>query len=1177
MIDFRDLSKCGGCSLNQTNQPYMKFQVVGHEVKPQVLILAEAPTQEDMAGGAPLSGPEGKLFRDVIGKVTQSYAIAYLVSCVPPGERKITDEDRKYCAYNLNAILEELRPKKVILLGMTVSSMILPSLEGKAISKYAKTHEESVGDIRYYPVFHPKFILNRGGETAKEYGEYCDRIRRIVTGEKVEFDIDYKLVETDDLIYTIREFQEADLDTGFDYETTGLPWKGQTRVLGIGFANIRFARYIKITRPLTEEETRVLLEYMHSLRSWVYNVKFEMNMTWQWLGVYIEFNDAHVLCKIEGSPINLKDNATRFLGISKWNSDVETLTEIFEKIFKYKRIDFVDPDLKDYLSVHSTSDYDFEELQKGKDKTTLNYWKLCEKTLGIISLEELREGLATGNRFAAVPPRIMGLYCAQDAYYTILINNKLWSRTEPFYPYYHAQALLAGVMEGFALPWSESKAEELAQFYDKESLTSLRNLLLHQDFFLGLTDEEKMNIATSSDIEVLKGFFNPNSNHENTYDKFFGYYSPTQWEPRLRDKARTKSGKPQIYQLVMEKKGKKLREDHRVVDATTIPGATFPGSIVVDKAGTPVMDEMQQFIYVAPRLVTQTGKGFIVSPKPPIDKPKDKSEYNTNKYVTLDSLKPEEMPNIQQELVVQEVYQHPIDFRWVPNFYTDKVKGCLSCDYIARNVAQLEGDFVKHLKDLSYETFTSVIESLYLDAGSDVVRGEIYKIIDYGVKTYPEENSRAFNTGVMTNLYNALTRYGGVDIDKEETWGAEFSMLFHFRRYKKIMKSLSTYINGSVGRESVHQTEYPKELKQPPIRNVAYEVSDKSPASDYVVETSFFDCAADTRRWRSKIHTIPWNCELREIFVPRSPTSILAHFDYAQAEVRCIARLAGEESMLQAFRDGIDIHRANASKMYGKPLEEITDAERRDAKSGTFALLYGSTIEGFAIEQMNGDVAGARKLFADFYAAFPKLKAWIDEQHRSAKENGYVLSIFGDKIYLDSEQGEASMLRTAQNYPVQHAGSNLAGYAIYNLWKAIYDFKIDAIPMIFTHDSSDWDVELKHLLLFIQLTYQKTVVGLQDEFQVPAGIDFDIGVTQNDVISLELTDKLNVFEFSSTKEAFPKVLSHLETEFKVDYEVEKEKAKYEPMSDLFLSKRAFSKYLGMETTKVSGTIEIQPR
>lgn len=158
--------------------------------------------------------------------------------------------------------------------------------------------------------------------------------------------------------------------------------------------------------------------------------------------------------------------------------------------------------------------------------------------------------------------------------------------------------------------------------------------------------------------------------------------------------------------------------------------------------------------------------------------------------------------------------------------------------------------------------------------------------------------------------------------------------------------------------------------------------------------------AAVTRRWTSAFHGIPANSDVKACLVPRHKDGFFLHADFSQNEYRVFAALAKEGAIMQAFREGKDIHRFIASKVFNKPEKEISSAERNVAKRLSFGLLYGKSIVAIAEEYFRGDVKYAQSLFDMFFSMFPAIKTYMEQQKQQLFEHGYVTTVWGDPIYI---------------------------------------------------------------------------------------------------------------------------------------------------------------------------------
>ncbi len=174
--------------------------------------------------------------------------------------------------------------------------------------------------------------------------------------------------------------------------------------------------------------------------------------------------------------------------------------------------------------------------------------------------------------------------------------------------------------------------------------------------------------------------------------------------------------------------------------------------------------------------------------------------------------------------------------------------------------------------------------------------------------------------------------------------------------------------------------------------------------------------------------------EIRKAFVPDSPDGFIVSADYSQIELRIMAHLSQDQHLIAAFRRGEDVHRATASKIFGIPAEEVTDEQRRVAKTANFGIMYG--ISSFGLAQRLGiSRTEAGKIIKDYFAAFPSISSFIDDTVAAARENGYVETLFGRRRYLPDINSKNATVRAlaernAVNAPIQGTSADIIKLAM---------------------------------------------------------------------------------------------------------------------------------------------------
>lgn len=201
--------------------------------------------------------------------------------------------------------------------------------------------------------------------------------------------------------------------------------------------------------------------------------------------------------------------------------------------------------------------------------------------------------------------------------------------------------------------------------------------------------------------------------------------------------------------------------------------------------------------------------------------------------------------------------------------------------------------------------------------------------------------------------------------------------------------------------------------------------------------------------------------EIRKCFVPE-PGCLFFSADYSQIELRIMAHLSDDENMIEAFREGLDIHRATAAKIWKEPLNEVTDAQRKKAKQANFGIIYGITAFGLA-QRMGIPNGEARQLIQDYFATFPKVHAFMESAIATAREKKYAETMFGRRRYLpdiDSKNGTVRGFaeRNAINAPIQGSEADIIKIAMIHIWRRFKEEGIRSKMILQVHDELNFSV-----------------------------------------------------------------------------------------------------------------------
>ena len=201
--------------------------------------------------------------------------------------------------------------------------------------------------------------------------------------------------------------------------------------------------------------------------------------------------------------------------------------------------------------------------------------------------------------------------------------------------------------------------------------------------------------------------------------------------------------------------------------------------------------------------------------------------------------------------------------------------------------------------------------------------------------------------------------------------------------------------------------------------------------------------------------------EIRKAFVPSRPDGVIVSADYSQIELRIMAHLSCDTHLIEAFRNGQDVHAMTASKIFGIPLEEVTADQRRIAKTANFGIMYGISSFGLA-QRLHIGRAEAKKIIEDYFANFPAISSFIEDTLTSARETGYVETIFGRRRYLpdiNSKNGTVRALaeRTAVNAPIQGTSADIIKLAMINVKRRLDAEGLQSRMVLQIHDELMFD------------------------------------------------------------------------------------------------------------------------
>ena len=270
------------------------------------------------------------------------------------------------------------------------------------------------------------------------------------------------------------------------------------------------------------------------------------------------------------------------------------------------------------------------------------------------------------------------------------------------------------------------------------------------------------------------------------------------------------------------------------------------------------------------------------------------------------------------------------------------------------------------------------------------------------------------------------------------------------------------------------------------------------------VHTDYMQTVAATGRLSSNnpnLQNIPIRTErgrqVRKAFVPRDENHTLLAADYSQIELRIIAALSEEETMIKAFQDGEDIHASTAAKVFNVPLEEVTREQRSNAKTINFGIIYGVSAFGLS-NQTDLTRSEAKELIDTYYKTYPKLRNYMSDQVDFARENGYVKTVLDRRRYLKNINSANAIVRgaaerNAVNAPIQGSAADIIKIAMINIFEKLENSDYKTKMLLQVHDELVFDVPNDELAAI------KTLIKTEMEaaYKTTVPLDVEVGLGQN--------------------------------------------------------------------------------
>ncbi len=269
------------------------------------------------------------------------------------------------------------------------------------------------------------------------------------------------------------------------------------------------------------------------------------------------------------------------------------------------------------------------------------------------------------------------------------------------------------------------------------------------------------------------------------------------------------------------------------------------------------------------------------------------------------------------------------------------------------------------------------------------------------------------------------------------------------------------------------------------------------------IHTTFSQTIASTGRLSSmnpNIQNIPIRTErgrkIRKAFVARDDRYLLLAADYSQIELRLLAHMSEDEGMIAAFRQGEDIHRTTAARVFGVPPGEVTPEMRRKAKAVNFGIAYGQSAFGLS-QALDISRTEAKEIIDSYFEKFPGIRTYMDKTIAFAREHGYVETLKGRRRYLRDINSRNNVVknaaeRNAINSPIQGSAADMIKVAMIDIQKSMKEEGFESKMLLQVHDELVFDVrrdELEALKALVKEKMEQALPGLL----VPIKVDMGTG------------------------------------------------------------------------------------
>lgn len=1112
---------------------------------PDYYILGDVATQAELEANQVFSitTPAGQYLNNVcqsIGMTQDNTRLFKIVRCAPDYYSNSEDlPARESCHHYAFMDIFKTSPKIIITLGRESSKVLLGDRATAISTIRGRIYEVLIeGQIyRVMPTFSPNFIVNNPSQSEQFVNDLLHAMS-YVKGDLIDIGQKELLYAKNyEEFYNYYEDKLKDkLIISFDLETNARDSRSQdARMVGFSMApdgssgiyvvreSLEYKMPVEDWTKITELAKSILSKKTALIHNTMYEVPFTYN---EW-SFYIEnFIDTLIKARLLlGGKIGagLKDRCILDLGYPDWDHDLDEYRAGFTTLLsKLKptssgsaRWDFTHMKNRGLASLYDEYASEIEngrELDKrcnacydaiNKIRNVILKYYTSDTDYSII-IELISDELVAlidvdysgPFSYGFIPLRIITKYGAMDSVATQDLNIYLDKKLEEYsaqlginlkngYEYMRRHYVAGTWMEMNGLYWNDEVANQEKKWYEDQCFkTSLA--MIDSPFLDNMLFNEQQWMLNDYIVE----------NHLDLVRQILGNFYIMKSGIKLES-----TGELIRYKKLLERLGpsfanqyrsillnlvrQKARTHNHYTELKYIFNPASPKQSMKDTLNSIFITPEIQIAHFMNKLNVMLDDGdFNIEKYPPSDRPLFRVLLdcrNYNKYID-DYNNLDESAEDTEILARIESMEEKLD--------------------ITDDEQELEEGNRKRVKLTKGDTFKRFAATL---AETRIQSRELTRSASESMNYHLDSISE--NNIIEINNYYCIT---GVDVDDQSTWTDRYKFLVNFRIWKKCNKMITTYINGAkVGRGSVWIVDK-NSLESGDTLTRRKRLYDGNVHEDEtcLMQPTYKVCTASSFRWQAGMHTIPAESSIKNIYTSRYKGGCIAAPDFSQMELRTMSGASKCKALIEAFRSGADIHLQNAVKIFKKPAEEITAAERRYAKMASFMILYGGDYRSFGAEFLDGDVKLAKSIYDSFYEAYPEVAEYIEEKHREMKEHGKVTTLMDMFINISPDDDtcrgdEGKALRLAQNAPIQSASSMIAGCCLYEIMKFIRQNNFKSKIILFVHDSIEIDIHPAEMLQLASQIIPMMNKFPNEQFNMPVKADLVLGKSIGQEVTIE--------------------------------------------------------------------------